>query len=46
MITNYSVYNLKNKAIKRKIPLKCLLGVTMSSVNDVFVLHIDGDYDY
>ena len=46
LITTSAVYNLKNKTLKRRILIKHLLGVTMSAVNDAFVLHVNGDYDY
>ncbi len=46
LITNFAVYNLKGKTLKRRILLKNLLGVTMSAVNDAFVIHINEDYDY
>ena len=48
VITNKSVYNLKNKSLKRKIIFKSISAVTLSTheESEEFVLHVPAEYDY
>ena len=47
LITASAVYNLKKKSLKRKIELKNIRGVTISSLTDEFVIHgLEIEYDY
>merc|ERR550534_3472807 len=49
LITSKAVYNcLPNKVTKckRKIPIKDIASMTISTVSDEFVLHVPSDYDY
>jgi len=49
LITNKAVYNLlpkKYSKYKRRIPLKDIVQVTVSTSSDEFVLHVPGEYDY
>lgn len=47
IITNKAIYNLKKKALKRRIDIATVRGVTISKMTDEFVLHgNDFEYDY
>ena len=47
IITDKAIYNLKKTALKRRIDLKLIRGVTVSKTNDEFVIHCnDEEYDY
>lgn len=47
IITNKAIYNLKKKALKRRIDVTTVRGVTISKITDEFVLHgNDCEYDY
>ena len=47
IISDKAIYNLKKKALKRRIELKVVQGITLSKVSDEFVIHCcDDDYDY
>jgi hypothetical protein len=48
LITNNNVHNLKKEEIKRSIPLKEIVGVsvTTEAEGDEFVIHVLEDYDY
>jgi hypothetical protein len=48
LITNNNVHNLKKEEIKRSIPLKDIVGVsvTTEAEGDEFVIHVLEDYDY
>ena len=47
IITNKAVYNLKKKELKRRILLNVIRGVTISTLNDEFIIHCnDIEYDY
>ena len=49
VITKSAVYNLKKKSLKRRIEMKDIRGITISSLTDEFVIHgleIEYDYDY
>ena len=48
LITNLNVHNLKKDDIKRSIPLKDIVGlsVTTELEGDEFVMHVHADYDY
>lgn len=47
LVTNKAVYNLKKKSLKRRIALGDVKGITVSKLNDEFVLHCnDLEYDY
>ena len=47
IITNKAVYNLKKKELKRRILLNMIRGVSISTVNDEFIIHCNGiEYDY
>jgi serum/glucocorticoid-regulated kinase 2 len=46
LITNEAVYNISGKKIKRKIPIECVYGVTISRRSSEFVIHIPEEYDY
>ena len=45
ILTNTSLYNIKKKNLKRKIPYKEILGITFSNINNEFVVH-GNKYDY
>ena len=47
LITSAAIYNLKKKDLKRRIVLKDVRGITISSLTDEFVLHgMELEYDY
>lgn len=48
VITNKAIYNVKDKAFKRRIEIKTAIkGITCSSTSDELVIHcLDLDYDY
>ena len=47
IVTNKAIYNLKKFTLKRRIDLKILLGITISTSSEEFVIHCkDIDYDY
>ena len=47
LLTNKAIYNLKKTQLKRRIDYKTVMGITLSSVSDEFVIHCeDIDYDY
>ena len=47
IITNKAIYNLKKKDLKRRILLNMIRGITISSLNDEFIIHCnDSEYDY
>jgi len=49
LITNKAVYNCMPKNVsrcKRRIPIKDIASITVSTISDEFVLHIPRDYDY
>ena len=47
IITNKALYNLDKKVLKRRFPLEKIIGLTVSSVSDEFVIHCDDiEYDY
>ena len=47
IITEYGIYNLKKKELKRRIPLQIILGITISKNSSEFVIHgNDIEYDY
>ena len=47
IITDKAIYNLKKTALKRRIDLKAIKGITLSKTTDEFVIHCsDDDYDY
>jgi len=46
LVTNKALYNLDSKDLKRKIEVKLIKGVTVSSQNDEFVVHCNNEYDY
>ena len=47
ILTNTSLYNLKKKNLKRKIPYKEILGITFSNISNEFVVHGNKcQYDY
>jgi propanediol utilization protein len=48
LITSKHVHNMKKEDIKRSIPLKDILGVsvTTESEGNEFVVHVNQDYDY
>ena len=47
IITNKALYNLKKKDLKRRILLIMIRGITISSLNDEFIIHCnDSEYDY
>jgi len=47
IITDKALYNLKKTALKRRIDLKAIKGITLSKNTDEFVIHCSGDdYDY
>ena len=47
VLTNKAIYNFKGTQIRRRIPLKSLLAITVSSVCDEFIVHFaDDEYDY
>ena len=46
-MTNTSLYNIKKKNLKRKIPYKEILGITFSNISNEFVVHGNKcQYDY
>ena len=46
VITNYAIYNLKGKSLKRRIDISKLKGITNSEKTLQFVLHGNEEYDY
>ena len=47
VLTNKAIYNFKGTQIRRRIPLKSLLAITVSSICDEFIVHFaDDEYDY
>ena len=47
IVTDQSIYNLKNFYCKRKIDISKLKGITISKVSDQMVFHGEGaEYDY
>ncbi len=46
VITNYAIYNLKGKSLKRRIDISKLKGITNSEKTLEFVLHGNEEYDY
>jgi len=47
LISEKGIYNLKSTSLKRKIEIKFILGITISSTTDEFVIHgSDCEYDY
>jgi hypothetical protein len=47
LVTNRGLYNLKKKSLKRRIDLNFIRGITVSTLNDEFVVHCnDIEYDY
>ena len=46
VITKSAVYNLKKKSLKRRIEMKDIRGITISSLTDEFVIHgLEIEYD-
>ena len=46
LITNFNVFNLSSKTVKRKIPIKKIYGITIGVIGTEFVLHVPEEYDY
>ena len=47
VLTNKAIYNFKGNSFRRRIPLKSLIAITVSSICDEFVVHFaDDEYDY
>lgn len=47
VVTNLAVYNMsKSKAVKRRIELGRVEGITLSTTSDEFVIHCPSEYDY
>lgn len=48
LITNLNVHNLKKDDIKRSIPFKDIVGLSVTTEvdGDEFVMHVHADYDY
>lgn len=47
VVTNLAVYNMsKSKAVKRRIDLVRVEGITLSTTSDEFVIHCPSEYDY
>ena len=46
LITNYAIYNLKGKSLKRRIDISKLKGITNSEKTFEFVIHGNEEYDY
>ena len=47
IITNEAIYNLRKTALRRRIDLKYIMGVTISKTSNEFVIHCKEDeYDY
>jgi serine/threonine protein kinase len=48
LISDKAIYNLipDSYRCKRRIPIKALMGISISQVSDELVIHVDGEYDY
>ena len=47
IITEKALYNFKEKTLKRRLPIKDIIGITTSKTSNEFVIHGKGDeYDY
>ena len=47
VLTNKAIYNFKGNTCRRRIPLKSLIAITVSSICDEFIVHFaDDEYDY
>ena len=47
IITDKGIYNLKKTALKRRIDINSIKGITLSKLSDEFVIHCnDEEYDY
>ena len=48
LITDKGIYNLlpNNYKLKRRINLSLVMALSVSTVSDEFVIHVDGEYDY
>lgn len=46
MITNRYIVNIAKTTIKRKIPIKKITALTISTLGDEFVIHVPDEYDY
>lgn len=47
IITHLALYNIKKKVIKRRIELRNIKGITVSTLTDEFVIHgLNSEYDY
>ena len=47
ILTDVSLYNMKKKELKRRMPYKDILGITFSSITNEFVIHgNNSQYDY
>ena len=47
LITDKGIYNLKKKTLKRKMCFSIIMGITVSSLTNEFVIHgSDNEYDY
>ena len=47
IITDEAVYNLKKTALRRRIDIKMIMGITMSKTSNAFIIHCkETEYDY
>ena len=47
VLTNKAIYNFNGTTFRRRIPLKSLIAITVSSICDEFIVHFaDDEYDY
>ena len=46
VLTDLSLYNIKNKKVKRKMKYEEMLGITFSTFNNEFVVHANKGYDF
>ena len=47
ILTDVALYNMKKKELKRRIPYKEILGITLSNITNEFVIHgNNSQYDY
>ena len=47
ILTDFALYNMKKKELKRRIPYKEILGISFSNLSNEFVIHgNNSQYDY
>lgn len=46
MVTNFGLYNLKDKTIKRKIDIDKIKAIIVSKIGTEFIVHVPSEYDY